>query len=498
MNQVPLTRLRNDTAVRAGLGAACLLALAGCAVGPVYRTPAPPKTDRFGPSALPASVGSAEVPGGGTQRFLPGPVPEAWWTAFGSPELDRRIQAALAHSPSLDAARASLRRSEELLRAARGAWFPAATAGAGVTRAKQSLDAGGSGTPFTLYNASVNVSYTLDLFGGIRHQVELQRAEVDAQHWLLEGASLSLAANVATATFQEASLQEQIQATEKVVTLLQEQSDLAEKQFAIGIKSQVDLLAIHAQLASAQAALAPLRLALASVRNQLAVLLGRLPSEGLPAGGSLDAYRLPGEVPITLPSDVVRRRPDVRLAETQLQAATAQVGLATADLFPHITLGGAYGSSASETGRLFKDGTTTWSLGLNLLQPIFQGGSLRARKRAAEAGLDAASASYRASVLNAFQNVSDTLNALQFDADELEAQSKAEAAAAKSLEIVKAEFRIGSVSYLQLLDATRQWQLARLGYIRARAARLSDTAALYAALGGGWREPPSRTPQPAP
>lgn len=489
MPQAPLTSPRTQTALGFGLGAACLLALAGCAVGPVYRTPEPPKAARYGPSAPPDTIGAAEVPGGGVQRLHPGQaVPEAWWTTFGSRELDQRIEAALANSSTLASARASLRQSQELYRAARGAWAPSVAAEAGMARARQSVEAGGTGSPFTLYNASVNVSYTLDLFGGIRHQVQLQRAQVEAQRWLLEGAAQSLAANVATATFQEAALSEQIQATEKVVAVLQEQASLAEKQMAIGTRSQVDVLAVSSQLASAQASLAPLRLALASVRNQLAVLLGRMPSEGLPPGGGLDAYRLPADLPLALPSDLVRRRPDIRLAEAQLQAATAQVGLATADLFPHITLGGSYGSAATETGHLFKDTTTTWSLGLNLLQPIFQGGSLRARKRAAEAGLDGASAAYRTSVLNAFRDVSDTLNALQYDAEELEAQAKAESAAAKSLEIVQAEFRIGSVSYLQLLEATRQWQLARLGYIRARAARLSDTAALYAALGGGWRE----------
>jgi NodT family efflux transporter outer membrane factor (OMF) lipoprotein len=361
-----------------------------------------------------------------------------------------------------------------------------------------SVASGFPDTPFTLYNASVNVSYTLDLFGGVRHSVELQRAQVDFQRWLLEGASLSLAANVATASFQEAALQQQLDATQQVVALLQEQSDLSAKQYAIGVKSQGDLLAVQAQLASAQAGLAPMRLALASLRNQLAVLLGRLPSEGGLQGGVLSGFKLPEEVPLSLPSELVHRRPDVRAAEAQLLAATAQVGLATSNLFPNITLGGSYGTSALTTGDLFKEPTTTWSLGLNLLQPIFHGGSLRAQKRAAEAGLDGASAAYRTSVLNAFREVSDTLNALQFDADAVQAQSQAEDAASRSLDLVKAQYRIGSASYLQLLDATRQWQLARIGFIRVRAARLADTAALYAALGGGWRQQDGQATQPPP
>ena len=473
----------------AALPVALALILTGCAVGPKFQSPEPPKTDRFGAAPAPAQVGDASVPGGGVQALKNGQAVQAkWWTAFGSAELDRRIDEALAHSPSVEAARASLRQSEEVLRASKGAWFPSADAAAGVSRVKQSVASGGTGTPFTLYNASVDVSYTIDLFGGVRRGVELKRAQADYQRWLLEGAELSIASNVATATFRESALQEQIAATQEVVKLLQEQSDLASKQYTIGVKSQADLLAVQAQLAGAQAQLAPLQLALASVRNQLAVLMGRMPSEGVTAGGDLSGFTLPAEVPVTLPSELVRQRPDVLAAEAQLHAATAQVGIATANLLPQITLGGSYGSSATKAGDLFKEPTTGWSLGLNLLQPIFHGGSLRAQKRAAEAGLDGASATYRASVLNAFANVSDALNALQYDADALAAEAEAEQAAAKSLDLMKASYRLGAASYLQLLDATRQWQQARIGYIQARAARLSDTAALYAALGGGWQE----------
>ena len=478
---------------RVGLMAVLTLGMAGCAVGPQFQSPEPPKVDRYGVAPMPAEAGAADGTGGGVQRFRPGQaVVEKWWTAFGNQALNTRIDEALAHSPTLEAARASLKQAQETLRASRGAWFPWADAEAGVNRMKQGVASGGTGTPFTLYNASVKVSYTLDLFGGVRRGVEIRQAQADYQRWLMEGAALSLASNVATASFQEAALQEQIDATQEVVKLLQEQSDLAAKQYAIGVKSQGDLLAVQSRLASAQAALAPQRQALAAIRNQLAVLLGRMPSEGGIQGGELNGYQLPSEVPLSLPSELVRQRPDVRAAEAQLHAATAQVGLATSNLFPQITLGGSYGSSATEVKDLFKEPTTGWSLGLNLLQPIFHGGSLRAQKRAAEAGLDAASAIYRASVLNAFRDVSDTLSALQYDADALQAQSQAEQAASQSLDLVKAQYRIGSASYLQLLDATRQWQQARIAFIQARAARLSDTAALYAALGGGWRQRDSK------
>ena len=482
---------------------ACLLSvltLSGCAVGPKFQVPTSPKVTQYGPAPLPSELGSSQGEGDGIQRLQPGlPVPERWWTSFGSEDLNRRIDSALAHNPSVEGARASLRQAQAFLSASRGAWSPAVDAGAGVSRAKQSEVSGGGTSPFTLYNASVSVSYTLDLFGSVRHGVELQEARVAIQGWQLEGATLSLAANVATASFQEAAAQAQLDALQQVVELLQQQSDLTTQQLAIGAKSQGDLLAVQAQLASAQAAVPPLKQARASLRNQLAVLMGRFPSEADASHLVLSGFRLPEEVPLSLPSELVRRRPDVRAAEAQLQAATAQVGLATADLFPQIRLGGSYGSTAFETTNLFKEPTTTWSLGLNLLQPIFHGGSLRAMKRAAEAGLDGASAAYRAAVLNAFREVSDALNALQFDADSLTAQSRAEQSAFQSLDLVKAKYQIGSASYLQLLDATRQWQLARLGFVRARAARLADTAALYAALGGGWQAAPSAPgPPPSP
>lgn len=457
-------------------------------MGPKFQVPTSPKVTQYGPAPVPVEVGSDQGEGGGIQRLKPGlPVPERWWTAFGSEDLNRRIDTALAHSPSVEGARASLRQAQAILSASRGAWSPATDAGASATRVKQSVVNGGGTSPFTLYNASVNVSYTLDLFGSVRHGVAVQEARVAFQRWQVEAASLSLAANVATASFQEAALQAQLDVLQQVVELLQQQADLTAKQIVIGAKSQGDLLAVQAQLASAQAAVPPLKLAQASLRNQLAVLMGRLPPEADTPLSNLSGFRLPEEVPLSLPSELVRRRPDVRAAEAQLQAATAQVGLATADLFPQIRLGGAYGSSAFETANLFKEPTTTWSLGLNLLQPIFHGGSLRAMKRAAEAGLDGASAAYRAAVLNAFREVADALNALQFDADTLTAQARAEQSASQSLDLVKAKFQIGSASYLQLLDATRQWQLARLGFVRARAARLADTAALCAALGGGWQ-----------
>jgi NodT family efflux transporter outer membrane factor (OMF) lipoprotein len=297
---------------------------------------------------------------------------------------------------------------------------------------------------------------------------------------------------VATASFREASLREQIHATEQIIADYKTELDLVEKQNEIGSKSMSDVLVLRTQVATVQANLPPLRQALAQTQTQLAVYLGQFPSTAELSAVNLDTLTLPHDIPVSLPSTLTRQRPDVRAAEAQLHSATADVGIATANLFPQITLTGNLGSIALHTGDLFGGGTKAWGIGGNLLAPLFHGGTLRAQERAAEAGLDKAAADYQSTVLTAFQNVADSLRALELDADSLQAQATAENSAGASLELVRFQYRNGAASYLQVLDATRQFQQARIGLIQARAARLADTAALYAALGGGWREDDAR------
>lgn len=474
------------------LALASLLALAGCAAGPDFRTPAPPAVTTYRADALPAATVATAAPTGDAQRFLEGaPVPAQWWTTFASDELDRRVAQALAHSPTIASALAALRQARENVNVARGSLFPSVNAQVGALR-QNATSAGlenidSALPPFTVYNASVGVSYTLDLFGGVRRGIEAQAALADLQRFQLQGTYLSLAANVATASFREASLREQIRATEEIVGAYREQLDLVERQHAIGAKSLADVLVIRTQVATVGAQLPPLRQQLAQTQTQLAVYLGRFASQTDLAALELDALRLPGEVPVSLPSTLVRQRPDIRAAEAQLHQATAAFGVASADLFPQITLSASLGSQALRAGDLFSGGTKAWSLGANLLQPIFHGGSLRAQKRAAEAALDKAAADYQNTVLTAFQNVADSLRALELDAENLKAQAAAEQSAEHSLGLVRTQYKDGAASYLQVLDATRQYQQARIGLIQARGARLSDTAALYAALGGGWQ-----------
>ncbi len=467
------------------------LAIAGCAVGPDYRRPDAPPVDRYTTQALPAGTVSAGTSDGDAQRFLQGrDVPARWWTTFGNAELTRRVNTALAHSPSVASAQAALRQAQENASAARGGLFPALDLGAGATRQKQSAaQSGVPGAlgPFTLYNTSVSVGYTLDLFGGVRRGVEAQLARADYQRAQLDTTYLTLAANVVTASLQEASLREQLRATEQIVDMQQKSLGIARQQQQIGSKSLSDTLAVRSQLATTEASLPPLRAQLAATRNQLATYLGTTPAQLQLPPLTLDAITLPPDIPVSLPSGLVEQRPDIRAASAQLHAAFAQVGVATAAMLPQVTLSGNAGSQALHAGDLFSAGTGAWSLGLGLTQPLFHGGELLHGKRAAQAGMDKALADWQQTVLMAFQNVADALQALQYDAEGLAAQAIAESTASQQLELTRRQFQIGATGYLNLLDAERSYQQSRIALIQARTARLADTAALYAALGGGWR-----------
>ena len=467
------------------------LSLAGCAVGPDYHRPNPPAVDRYTALPLPADTASAPAADGDAQRFMQGrDVPARWWTTFGNAELSRRVNTALEHSPTIASAQAALRQAQENANATRGGLFPSVDAAAGGTREKQSAASsgvpGGLG-PFTVYNASVSVGYTLDLFGGVRRGIEAQLAQADYQRAQLDTTYLTLAANVVTASLQEASLREQLRATEDILEIQRKSLKIAQQQQQIGSKSLSDTLAVRTQLAITETTLPPLRAQLAATRNQLATYLGTTPAALELSPLTLDAITLPQDIPVSLPSTLVDQRPDIRAASAQLHAASAGVGMATAAMLPQITLSGSVGSQALSGGDLFSAGSSAWSLGLGLTQPLFHGGELLHKKRAAQAGLDKAVADWKQTVLVAFQNVADALQALQFDAQGLAAQAVAENAASQQLELTRQQYQFGSTGYINLLDAQRSYQQARIGLIQARAARLADTAALYAALGGGWR-----------
>lgn len=469
-----------------------VLALAGCAVGPNFRVPAAPAVDRYTAAPLPQSTAAADTAGGDAQRFLEGEnVPQRWWTTFGNAELDRRVQQAFQHSPSITAAQAALRQAEETAKAAGGSLFPSLDANAGATRAKESAAQTGTGAalgPFTVYNAGVSVGYVFDIFGGVRRGIEAQQAQADVSRAQLDATYLTLAANVITASLQEASLREQVKATQEIVDSLKQELDIAQKQQAIGAKSLSDTLAVRSQLAATEATLPPLEKQLSATQNQLATYLGVTPAQLKMQPVTLADVTLPADVPVSLPSTVVAQRPDIRAASAQLHAATAAVGVATADMLPKLTLNGSLTSQSLTESGLLAAGSGGWSIGLGLLQPLFHGGQLLHQKRAAEAGMDAALADWQQTVLVAFQNVADSLQALDYDAQSLRAQSVSEQDAEKLLSLTRAQYRVGAIDYLTLLSAERQYQQARIAEIAARTARLADTAALYAALGGGWQD----------
>jgi NodT family efflux transporter outer membrane factor (OMF) lipoprotein len=465
--------------------------LAGCAVGPDYRAPDAPAVGLYTEKPQPAQTEAVQVRGGEAQRFEVGAkISAEWWTLFGSPELDKLMRTALAGHPTLAAAQAALRQAEETLNAQYAVLYPSVDAGLSAKR--QRISGASAGNPaipssvFNLYNASVNVSYAIDVAGGARRELEALQAGIEFQRFQLEATYLSLTGNIATTAFREASLREQIRATREIAESQERQARLVEKQFELGALSRADVLAQRAQLAQTRASLPPLEKALAQTRNQLAVLIGKFPGEaGLPQL-DLAAFQLPQELPLSLPSDLVRQRPDIRAAETVLRQTNARIGVTQALMFPQLTLGGSYGVASTSTANLFDPGNVIWNIGASLLQPIFHAGQLQARKRGAEAAYDQAFAQYQQTVLVAFQNVADVLYALEFDAVALKAQADAEAAARESVDMTNKQLQFGSANYLALFNAQRQYEQAKIGLVQAQAARYADTAALFQALGGGW------------
>ncbi|MBU6502435.1 MAG: efflux transporter outer membrane subunit [Burkholderiaceae bacterium] len=480
-------------ALHAGLVTAIGLALAGCAVGPNFRPPELPAAAHgadYTASPLPAKTAQAPVAGGTAQEWADGSdIPAQWWAVFHSSQLDTLIRSALERSPTLAAAQATLREAQESLRAKQGSLqLPQVDAQAGAERehasAVQTQTAGGE--LLTLFNAQVNVTYNLDLFGGVRRQIEGARAAVDAQRYQVEATYLTLTGNLVTTAIKEAGLRAQLKATREVLKAQQDQLGILEKQFDTGATPKSIVLAQRTQVAQTLATLPALEKSLAQTRHQLAVYAGRLPSEpGLPEF-DLASFNLPQTLPLSLPSKLAQQRPDVRAAEALLHQASAQVGVATANLYPQIQLSASYGSSALQTSDLFASPWTFWSLAAGLTQPLFHGGALKAQQRAAIAAYDAAAAQYRSTLLTAFQNVADALRALLFDADTLKSQADAEVAARQSLDMSTDQYRNGAVSYVQLLTAQQAWLQTHTALVQAQAARYADTAALFQALGGGW------------
>jgi len=467
--------------------------LAGCAVGPDYVRPAGPAAARFTEQALPADTGAVGVQAGGDQVFSQAAdIPGAWWALFRSPVLTGLVAGALRRNPTLEAAAATLRQAQETAIAQQGALFPSLSAQLSRTREKVSGAEAGLVGPqavsqvFGYYDGQLNVSYTFDVWGQIRRGVEASQAVAQAQRFQLEGAANMLAANTANAAITAASLSAQIRAEDQLVASETRLLKTVRSQFELGAATGTDVATQEAQLANTQALVVPLQTQLQQARDQLAAYLGRVPAEaGLPPLELTD-LTLPALLPVSLPSRLVDQRPDIRAAEAQLHQATAQLGVAIANRLPQFTLTGAIGSAPAKIGDLLTPGNGIYTILTQALAPLFQGGTLLHQQRAAVAAAQAAGFTYRATVINAFQNVADVLTALQGDARALAATETAARAAARSLSLAQVQYGAGGIAYLTVLTSQTQYQNAAIALIRAQAARYNDTVALYVALGGGW------------
>ncbi len=466
---------------------------AGCAVGPNFHTPAPPPVRRYAAGPLQPTAAAA-TPGGEAQLFHPGEaVSGRWWQAFQAPQIDALVQQALAANPDLQAAQAALRAAVQTAAAQRGAYFPQLTLNASSQREQDPLTLSptlsNGAEIFSLHAAEVDVYYPLDLFGANRRQVEALVAQAEQQRFQMEATYMSLVSNTIVAAITQATAQSELAAGRRMVQIENDSLSILRTQYRLGAVPQSAVSAQEAALAQVQAALPPLEQQRQQQHDLLAALTGRFPAQVPLEQLDLSQLTLPRDLPLSLPSQLVQQRPDVRSAQAQLHAATAQVGVAIANMLPNIALTADGGTTAVSLARLLEPGTRFWSLGGALSQTLFAGGTLAHRKSAAVATMDQAGAQYRSAVLHAFQEVADTLAALQADAVVLGAQTRAVNAASATLTVTRSNLQLGAASDLDLLAAELAYRQALAAQISARAARLTDTVALFEALGGGWWSP---------
>jgi NodT family efflux transporter outer membrane factor (OMF) lipoprotein len=468
------------------------LLTSGCVVGPNFKTPVRPAVSTYTAQPVTPTVATPGVPGGQAQRFLSNAdIPADWWTLFRSRELNSLIEQALARNADLKAAQAALLIAHENTLGQRGARLPQVSAGVGITREK---DPAGTLAPvpsnnafeYTLITPQLSVSYTPDVFGLNKRTVEGARAQERASRYQMIAVDITLSANVAAAVIEEASLEDQIQTTNELIGINRQILSLLDYQHSKGYAAGPDVVAQQTQLAQLEASLPPLLKQRDQQNNLIAVLTGRFSSQLPNERFSLASLTLPSDLPLSLPSTLVAQRPDVLQAEENMHAASAQIGVATANRLPNITLSANAGSNALSIGQIFGPGTGFWNIGAALLAPIFDGGTLLHQQRGARAAYTQTAEQYRGTVLTAFQNVADTLVALQRDAETLKATSAAADSAKASLDLSRLRYKDGYDSVLAVLNAEQAYDQARLSLVQAEASRFADTAALFQALGGGW------------
>jgi NodT family efflux transporter outer membrane factor (OMF) lipoprotein len=493
-------------------GLAIMAQLSACAVGPDFLRPDPPKDAGYAPKPLPLKTASAATYGGGAQHFVAGvDIPFDWWTAYQSPALNALVEQAFRANPTIEQAQAALQQAEENVYAQQGFFYPTVQAGYNFERQKLAGNLSGTSAPgvqgngsailatqnqaakphnlplfFNFHTAQLTVSYTPDVFGLNRRQVESLEAQAAVQRYELEATYITLAANVVAAAVQEVSVRTQIAAVKEIIAINEKGLDLLHTQQKAGYAMGIDVAAQEAALAAAKAMLPPLQAQFEQTRDLIRALVGNLPNEDVDQKFELASLRLPTDIPLSVPSKLVEQRPDVAAAEEQLRAANAQVGVAIANRLPIVSITGASGGTATQFAQMFEPGGPFWSIIGSVAQTVFDGGTLLHRERAADQALYQAAAQYRSTVIAAYQNVADSLHALVADGDQLAAAVEAERAAKKTLVLTQAQMSGGYINYLVLLNAEQAYQQALLTLVQAQAARFGDTAALFTALGGGW------------
>ena len=466
--------------------AATAALLGGCAVGPDFTPPAAPTTQSYTPApvTLPAA-GAADV----RQKLGAGaPVVAEWWTLFHSAALNDTLNLAISDSPSLEAARATLAQAQETVAAASGGFYPQVDLGAAASRARTAGTKFNQGSAISnLFSVGPLVSYSPDLFGGTRRLVEQQSALAEFQQYQLAAAYLTLTGNAVTEAVNIAGTREQLAAADAIIQADRQNLELVHLSVESGKGAPADLLAAQSQLAADEALVPPLRQLLATSRDALAMLVGKAPSEWQAPDFDFTNLELPADLPLVVPSELVHARPDILAAEAQLHAASAAIGIATANLYPSIALSASWTQQAATMGALFEGPNGLWAVAASLTAPLFHGGTLQAEKRAAVDAFTAQLATYRQTVLVSFQQVADVLQALEHDAELIEAQQHALDSATASLRLAQESYAAGAGSFLQVLDAQRLYQQARLGYAKAKGQRYLDTVQLFAAMGGDWK-----------
>jgi len=473
------------------LAAAASVFLASCAVGPNFKKPAAPNVTGYTPSPISTTSSAAGVSGGEAQHFVDGAdISGQWWTLFHSQPLNDLIERSLKANPDIKAAQAALVVARENVLAQRGAYYPSISAGFSAVRARSSNNLSPvTNTPdlnYSLYTPDVSVSFVPDVFGLNRRTVESLKAQQEEARFALAATHITLSSNVVATAIEEASLRGQIDATHELITINTDMVNILRTQFNNGYVDRLDVAAQESQLAQVASTLPPLEKQLAQERDLLAVLSGVFPNQDPPEKFELSSLQLPQELPLSLPSQLVEQRPDVRQAEENLHSASAQIGIAVANRLPSFNITGDVGAAATVLSHLFTGGTGAWDLGAGVTQPVFEGGTLVHHERAARAAYTEAAEQYRSTVLTAFQNVADTLHALQQDADELKAAAAAKQAADVTLDLARKQYQTGYASYLSLLSAEQAYQQAVINLVQAQSNRYADTAALFQALGGGW------------